>query len=52
MDDFTHDSAYFLILRYPTIGDYIQRCYNQGDYATIIDFLFDLETDDRPSLYN
>jgi hypothetical protein len=42
-------NAYHLILRYPTLGNYIQESYNRGNDEELIDFLFALDTE--PVLY-
>ena len=39
-------SAYFLILRYPTLANFIQESWNLGHDNELIDFLFALETED------
>lgn len=49
MDRISVTSAYFLIMRYPTLANYIQDAYNRGDHEELIDFLFALDTD--PVLY-
>ncbi len=38
-------SAYFLIIRYPEIANYIQESYNRGHDEELIDFIFNLDTD-------
>lgn len=37
------DSAYFLMLRYPPLANYIQEAYNRGHHEELIDFIFGLE---------
>lgn len=39
-------SVYFLMIRYPSLGNYIQESWNRGHDEELIDFLFALETDD------
>ena len=39
------ESAYFLMMRYPVLGNYIQEAWNRGDYEELIDFLFELEVE-------
>jgi hypothetical protein len=39
-------SAYFLIIRYPSLANYIQESYNRGNDEELIDFLFALEIED------
>ena len=43
-------SAYFLIVRYPSLGNYIQDSFNRDDHEELIDFLFALETEDTEYL--
>lgn len=38
-------SAYFLLIRYPAIGNYIEEAYNRGDHEELIDFIFALDTE-------
>ncbi len=38
-------SAYFLILRYPELANYIQESYNRRHDEELIDFIFSLDTD-------
>ena len=46
-DAFDRLSALYLILKYPPLGNYIQEAYNREDYTELIDFLFDLDLDDK-----
>ena len=39
-------SAYFLIIRYPTLATYIQEAFNRGNDEELMDFLFALDTDE------
>lgn len=38
-------SAYFLIIRYPMLANYIQESFNRGHHEELIDFLFALDTE-------
>ncbi len=39
------ESAYFLMLRYPPLANYIQEAYNRGHHDDMLDLIFGLETD-------
>lgn len=39
------ESAYFLILKYPPLGNYIQEAFNRGDHDELLDYLFGLDTE-------
>ena len=40
-------SAYHLMMRYPTLGNYIQEAWNRGDHGELIDFLFGVDLELR-----
>lgn len=44
-------SAYFLMVKYPTLANYIQESYNRGHDEELIDFIFALETEDAPKVH-
>lgn len=44
-------SAYFLIIKYPTLGNYIQDSFNSDNHEELIDFLFSLEMEDEPQVH-
>ena len=45
MERIDKQSAYFLILKYPMLADYIQDAFNGDDHKDLIEFLFGLDTD-------
>jgi hypothetical protein len=45
MERISVEAAYFLMMRYPPLANYIQEAYNRGDHEELLDFLFALETE-------
>mgnify|MGYP001559593667 CR=1 FL=1 len=45
METMPRESAWFLIVKYPTLRDYIHETYNSGAHEELIDFLFAIETE-------